>query len=353
MAADQARARQVWIVTDGRAGIENQARGLAEALARRVRLDVVRLHAPPARLVRAQAPTLRDLTPVDARVRDAFWATQAMARTPWPDVWIGCGRASLGYSRRARGWTQGASLIVQLQKPPGSLVPYDLVIAPRHDGLEESDQVFNILGSTNRILPPPAQSKDRPVPAAFARLKGPRVAVLIGGNSKRHRVSSADARALLEALDALRAKGAGLMVTTSRRTPATLIEALKTRLRAPVPGGSGGAETANVTLWTGAQDGPNPYFDMLACADAALVTLDSTNMLTEAASAGVPVLGFALSARPGKFARLYDELIAREFMRPFSGVVETWDTEPLRETDRAAQAVLDRLESRASREVVT
>ncbi|CAM5630197.1 hypothetical protein SALBM135S_05842 [Streptomyces alboniger] len=84
----------------------------------------------------------------------------------------------------------------------------------------------------------------------------------------------------------------------SRRTPATLIEALRPLL-ADVPG----------LLWAGAaDDGRNPFPGVLGWADRLVVTPDSVNMLSEACAVGCPVLTFIRAPLPPKIARFHQTL---------------------------------------------
>ena len=63
-------------------------------------------------------------------------------------------------------------------------------------------------------------------------------------------------------------------------------------------------------IWNG--EGPNPYFAFLAGADYILVTEDSTNMATEAASTGKPVFVLKMDGHSLKF-RLFHEDGVRVF----------------------------------------
>ena len=99
-------------------------------------------------------------------------------------------------------------------------------------------------------------------------------------------------------------------------------------------------------IWDG--EGENPYFAFLAAADVVLVTEDSANMAVEAASTGKPVLRLELEGGSPRFDRLHAELEALGAQRPFVGSFETWTSPPLRETERAARAVLDALQRRRS-----
>lgn len=304
-----------WVVSDGRRGIENQALGLAEAVGRRRALVLETLTIPRPDLAVSAAHAL------------GLGAAAPPQGARAPDLWIGCGRAAL-LAAPAHKRAHPDARFVYVQDPKRDHALFDLIVAPAHDGLE-GDNVIAVTGSTNRITPERLAEARMGFPALDA-LPRPRAAVLIGGASKRHSLDPASATGLAAALRTLAAAGAGLMVTTSRRTPP----------RAAALIGEALAGFDNVTLWAGEADGPNPYFAFLASADVAIVTKDSTNMLTEAATAGLPVLIAELKGRDGKFERLYDALIRTGRARPFKGALETWQVKPLAETERAADAVI-------------
>ncbi len=315
-----------WVVSDGRRGIENQALGLAEAIARITPLNIERRVAPRVSGVLGELTrTFKQADPADL---GAAPGEPAGTKTP-PDLWIACGRASLPYSIAARRWSDHKTFVVQVQDPGKPLHLFDLVIPPSHDGLE-GDNVVAVLGAPNRItrdaLAVAVQEWAERLPPR------PRAAVLIGGDSKRHKLTPSRVAELNDQLAALRRSGVALMISTSRRTPDEAVVALQACF---------GADDG-VRLWTGESDGANPYLAFLAAADAALVTKDSTNMLTDAASAGKPVLMLDVDGRAGKFNRLYEELKSSGRARDFSGELETWDVEPLGETERAAAELLRR-----------
>jgi hypothetical protein len=187
----------------------------------------------------------------------------------------------------------------------------------------------SLIGSPNRITPERLAEGRRAFRGAIDALPEPRIAALIGGDSKHHRVTPAVTAYLVERLADLHRDGASLMITVSRRTPDALAAQLRRRFA--------GAERC--LLYDG--EGPNPYFAFLDAADWIFVTEDSTNMLTEAASTGKPVYRLPLEGRPGKFERLYGELEAAGVVRPWLGRLEAWAPQPLQETARAAEAVLE------------
>ena len=102
--------------------------------------------------------------------------------------------------------------------------------------------------------------------------------------------------------------------------------------------------------------GDNPYFGMLAHADAFIVTCDSVNMITEACSTGKPVHVVQLPS-PGrrgtgerdKFARFQRSLEKSGRIRFYKGQLETWDYEPLREMERIANLIQQAYLARGSK----
>lgn len=314
----------VWAVSDGRAGIEAQAVGLANAVARRRPCEVV------TKRIAWKGWTGRLpwwLVPFPLR---AVEPESGMA-PPWPDLWIAAGRATLPFSLRMRSWSKGETFVVQIQDPRTPLSPYDLVVPPRHDRLE-GENVFPILGSPGRVNPDRLAGDLRRFQEVIEPLPHPRVAVIVGGKSKAHDLSvERAARLAREVEDAVRQSGGSVMVSFTRRTPPEAQALMEARLK-HVPG----------LIWDGGGD--NPYFAFLAAADYVLVTEDSTNLATDAASTGKPVFVLGMDGASPKLRRFHEDLERIGAARPFGGAFHNWTYEPLSETDRAAAEVLRRLE---------
>lgn len=314
----------MWVVSDGRAGIENQALGLAEAVGRQVPAQIEVKHVRWPRWL-SRAPTRLIFAP-----RRMLGDGGAAIQPPWPDLWIGNGRAAIPYSIAMRRWSHGQTYVVQLQDPVRPPRLFDLVVPPKHDRLA-GPNVLPILGAPHRVT----EARLAEGYAEFAeRLEGlphPRVALLIGGRSKAFNLSEARARAIADEVDQALSGGGSVLATFSRRTPEAAKQVLAPRL-ARHPG----------LVWDG--QGPNPYFALLAAADVILVTEDSTNMPTEAAATGKPIYIVPLEGRQARRARFLQALYAAGVARPFAGVLDTWSYPPLRETDRVAAAVLARMQ---------
>ena len=316
-----AESLSVWAVTDGRAGIENQALGLAEAIARRaparIAIKRIRLRTPWS-----WAPP--GFTPAP---RHALALGSDPIEAPWPDIWIGCGRASIPLSMGVRQWSRGKTLVAQLQDPRINPREFDVVAPPLHDRLEGAN-VISIVGACHRVTAERLDTARMDYPSALEDLASPRFAVLIGGKSKRQDIGAARAREIADALAKVqRDTGGALMATLSRRTTEAARLALRTWLAPHC-----------AVFFEG--EGLNPYFAMLAVADHIFVTADSVNMATEAAATGKPVHVLAVDGSSGKLARFHQSLARRGCARPFNGRLESWSYPPLLETDRVAAAII-------------
>lgn len=326
----------VWAVSDGRAGNAAQVRALVSALgepARWMRIAHINgaAHRADPLVLTPRAPWTwlsADRWPAPLLALPAEQRAQLAA--PWPTVWIAAGRRSAAYTKYVREQSQGATFTVQILDPYIDPSHFDLVVTPEHDGLT-GENVVTTIGS------PAFFSSERLEEAGqmFAPLADDTnrsAMVILGGHSKTHTFSSAAAEKLERQLRTLSAAGWRLRITASRRTP---IE-IATRFR------NMAAETGN-QFWAGAQDGPNPYLAWLMFSKAALVTEDSANMLSEAAWHGLPVHIVPLDGKAEKFDRLHETLIARGIARRFTGEIDQWTYEPLREADRVADLIVGKL----------
>ncbi len=309
------------VVSDGRRGIENQALGLAEAVAELAPepcdIFTAQLNARPS--FAALPPSLQLLAKRDYGLPDA-------------DVLIGCGRQAVAPLIQARR-SQPRAFTVFVQDPRVEPSRFDLVVAPEHDGLSGAF-VETMVGSPNRVTRERLVTETLAHRERLAALPNPRAMIAVGGPSKTHRLDAASLQAHLAAAQDLSARGYSLLVTTSRRTPAEAQKAWAD-LAARLP---------NTWLHTPDSPGDNPYFAFLGGAELILVTEDSTNMLTEAAATGKPLLRLPMAGSLGKFRTLYETLEARCGARRWSGpdaLPEPY--EPLRETQRVAARVLERM----------
>jgi mitochondrial fission protein ELM1 len=309
------------VLSDGKAGGEAQSLGLAEALGLAPEIKRIEVRAPWRWLPPAVWPkSLWTLAPRGARLAP-----------PWPGILIACGRLTAAAALAVCRASGGASFTIQIQDAKIAPRHFDLVVVPQHDRVRGAN-VLTTHGALNRATPQRLAVAAARLAPQLAHLPRPRIAVLIGGTSKAHRLTPHTVRDLAAQLAALaRDQGAGLMVTASRRTGEENESALRAAL-AEVPG----------VFWDGR--GENPYFGYLGLADAVVVTADSVTMISEAAATGKPVHVAALEGGSAKFRRFHAAMQEAGVTRPFSGRLEDWRYEPLDEAARIAAEVRRRLE---------
>lgn len=316
----------IWAVSDGRAGIEAQVVGLANAIARKRSAQIVVKQIGWKSWI-GRLPWW--LTPFPRRLL----TPQSDIAPPWPDIWIAAGRATLPLSIRMRRWSGRKTYVVQVQDPRMPTRLFDLVIPPKHDRLD-GDNVFPITGSPGRVNAERMAADLQRFQTELDALPRPRVAVIIGGKSKAHDISPERAAAMAREIELpVVQEGGSVMVSFTRRTPDPAKNILEARLK-HVPG----------VIWDG--EGDNPYFAYLAAADYILVTEDSTNLATDAASTGKPVFVMKMDGESLKFRLFHEDLERLGAARPFGGAFHRWTYEPLAETERAADEVLRRFDAR-------
>ena len=253
---------------------------------------------------------------------------RAVRMTPPPEpLAIGCGgkAAPVLAALRRRG-----KLTVQIQAPRMDIRRFDQVVVTRHDEVTGPNVIVTRTAlhraTAARLAAARVEWAER-----LAALPRPLVAVLVGGSNGRFRLEGAEGAALAKQLAEMMALDrVGLAVTPSRRTPPAVTRALRDRL---VPGGA--------LVWDG--EGENPYFGMLASADAIIVTADSVSMVSEAVATSAPVLLVELPGRSRRIGAFLDGLRQEGRVRRFGGRLESWPTSPLDDTQEAADMLRQRL----------
>ena len=314
---------RVLALSDGAAGNENQARALAAALAPQIEVVQLDPRAPWRWFAPRRLPASHHAFGPDFSAR---------LRATWPEIAIGCGRQAALATRLLRSASGGQCRSVQILDPRISPAHFDLVIAPHHDGLV-GDNVIQCVGGLNRIDDGWLEQARQRF-AQFASLPAPRYALLLGGTTRALKLDRAYWNALVARLSArLRAEGASLMVTSSRRTPDWLRAAARDSFP-DIPGAQ----------WHGAQDGPNPYAGFLGWADAIVVTPDSVNLMSEAAATRAPVWSFAPQPIRGKVGHFVEAMHRSGRIRFLGETAASDRIFPLRETARVATQIRARFD---------
>ncbi len=315
---------RAWVITDGKAGMDVQARGVADALG----LDYLMHRVEPKGLYKVMAP----FGPVDRTER--FGELGSRFAPPWPEIAIATGRASIPYIRALRRQAGPLTYTVVLQDPKTGANTADLIWVPHHD-TRRGANVITTLTAPHSFTAQRLSELRSAVPPDIAKLLAPRVTVILGGKNAVYKFTDADDERLCGALASLAALGASFMITPSRRTHQRLIKAAEAA-----------TQGAPRIFWDG--QGANPYPQFLAHADMLIVTADSVNMTGEACATGRPVHVFEPSRGSAKFRRFHEALRCYGATRPLPEKfekIDAWAYEPL---DSAASIAAE-IEQRWSR----
>jgi mitochondrial fission protein ELM1 len=308
------------VLTDGKAGDEQQCLGIAEALG----------VSPELRRVRPRRPFgwVMPWGPIDPRERPS--APDSPIAPPYPDLVIASGRRAVPYLRHVKRGSGGRSFTVFLKDPRTGPASADLIWVPEHDRLRGPNVIVTVT-PPHRVSPQRlAAARANPDPRLGAA-RQPRVAILAGGHSRHHRFTEEDLARFVAGLTSLAEDGAGLMFTASRRTPPGLKAALR-----------GLAGKHDGFFWEG--EGDNPYISLLALADYIVATADSFNMIGEAAASGAPILVFEPSGGHPKLRRFLASLREQRVIHNFHGRLEGVRYSPIDATAVIAERVAEALD---------
>lgn len=308
-----------WVITENLIGTQNQCVALARAAGLDPVLKTISLRQPWKTL----GPWIPHFIP------RALGDDSAQLTPPpdgsWPDIIIASGRKAIAPALWVKKQSGNAAKLVIVQSPIIKNPAFDLVVVPRHDRYR-GDNVLEVTGALSIITPAMLDTAKNEWRDRFETMTAPRLGVLIGGNSRTHTLTDVIAHDLAKQLSDL-TKTHSLMITASRRTPPHLVALLRDRL----------TQSGRVFFWDGGGD--NPYRGILAWADAFLVTSDSVSMLSETISTGKPVHIIPLAGGSARFARFYDHLIQKNYVRWFTGTIDQWSYSPPDDVARAAAAL--------------
>lgn len=287
----------IWVLTEGIAGTENQCIGVAESLQRNLSMPI-KITTYRIKLKQPWKMLLPYIGYAGNNVYDM--SMDDIPSAPWPDLVIASGRKAIASALHIKKQSQGKTCVVNLQDPRWAAAKFDLVAVPFHDKYRGENALITH-GAPNRVSAEKLReegAKWSPPTAWNAEGKNQRenVAFLIGGKSKAYDFTAATSADIIAMITRLSADKYNVMVTASRRTGEENYAALHDALN----------NLPHVHFWDG--EGYNPYFAFLAHADHIIVTPDSASMLSEAASTGKAVYRLALQGGNAKFKRFHDHM---------------------------------------------
>jgi mitochondrial fission protein ELM1 len=368
----------LWVLADEKPGHTTQSIGLARALD--FPFEVKELRFNP--LVRAGNFFLGPLTRFGVPPLAFKKTSNDSLASPWPDIVLATGWRAAAVVRWMGARSHGRTRTIELGRKGANVAErFDAAISCGYLHLPAHPRRIETVAPLNQVSATRLQAAAYQFAGCFGDARPPRVAVLVGGSTRRFQFGPEAARRMGKDVHAwAEAAGAAIFAITSRRTGAAATEALQAGL---------GAD-AHIHRWR-PNERENPYLGYLALADAIVVTGESESMMAEAAACGKPVYIYPVPERPPtpwiKFKRWIEgqahsrrtnkrgkvrpqqgleylcawliargvvppcrhlefmqrELIDRDIARPFGAPLETGEREPLREAAVVAEKVRELL----------
>ena len=281
-ARSRGKAGSIKVISDGTIGMRLQALALGEAIktSKHPATNLEDIIVTPPTLLR-HFPRLARYLPISLLLVMVGPKLAGLSISN-PVIIITCGRRMAGLSIAMRrlgtlGTTKGKTRTIHIQDPRLPPQYFDILIAPQHDPTR-GPNVITSMASLNWLNDTKIAQAAATLDPKWTSLPAPCIAVLLGGDNQRYRVTAAMIEDMAKKLCKFAAStSASLALIPSRRTPCHLLSQLVTSLK-----------TAPHAVMDSRDE--NPYPGILGHASAIIVTSDSINMASEAAITGKPVL---------------------------------------------------------------
>jgi mitochondrial fission protein ELM1 len=305
------------LLTQGMHGMISQVEGLARALNLDFKHQTVKLKnfwnfIPPK------------LMPVTTNVLSEKFICDAK-------VIISCGRKSVIPSIALKKKFGKDIFNIHIQDPKVALSNFDLVVCPKHDGLNGE----NILQTTGAIHYLSAQEiKKNSNYLDIDKANKKMVAFIIGGPNNYYDFSEKEIDKVFSKTKILFSPDKyKIIVIPSYRTPKTIIEKANNVF-------------SHDHLVVKSVD-KKAYLSALSQADYIVVTCDSISMISEAAVTGKPIYVANMKAKKEskRFRVFYSQLKEINIIKDLEDKIETWSYNNLDEVNRIAPAIKTKMKS--------
>jgi mitochondrial fission protein ELM1 len=296
-AQDQPR---VWLVLGDKKGDNGQVYTIEDALGWRCELRHVQMLDEFVFGKPKVGPTLYHID------RDRSDALQP----PWPDLIITVGRRPANVALWIRERSGGRTRIVLVGKPSGMMEQFDLIVASSENRFPPMPNVLPVTLPLMRVDEAAVARESQKWQSRLDTLPRPLIGVMVGGPTGPYVFNESVVRKLLEVAAAIRSQGGTPYFTTSRRTPADVVQQLRKRL----------PEGCEFYQWS-AEASDNPYKGLLGLADGFMVTGDSISMMVEVVRLRKPL---AILSLPTSLIGSIDQSrrsLARWLFKPVSGSI--------------------------------
>lgn len=318
---------EIWILSDDRPGTSSQAIGLAERIGFEYRVINLKYN------FLASIPNFlfsKSLLRLNKESKSEILSSDYL-----PRVVISAGRRSATIGLFIKKISHSKTDLIQIMNPNLNFKKFDLVILPKHDEIDEKKfkNLVTTIGSLTKIDEKIIANEVEKFHSWFANISKKKIALIIGGSSKKTVFDEESAKKLAEISSKISNNmDATLLILTSRRSDEKIIEAIKSNLNCDF----------KFFDWRIIKE-DNPYLAILGYSDFFIVSGDSVSMISECCSTGKPVYIFdSNKISTEKHRRFHENLLSNNFAKKLEDDQETLENflpKKLEETKRVASII--------------
>ena len=286
----------IWVISDGTRGMENQSLSLAKLLNKSFKL--IRYNPP---YLLKKFPLIRTL--FISSIKDHF-----LKNNPPPTIIITTGKRMAGLSLVLKSIFRKNVKTIHIQNPKLPFKYFDLLLIPEHDNVTAKN-VIQTKGALSFFNNNEIKKIEKKNIELIRSNKKNLILLMIGGDNKRYKPKNTDYYYLsMKIVEATKNLNCQLVVLPSRRTPLKAVKILKSSFL---------KHNENFKIITSSQQ--NVYPDILKIADYIIVTSDSVNMISETAILSTPLFVSYLSKEIGKISSFLNNLEELGIIKKFEG----------------------------------
>ncbi len=271
--------KNCWILSDNLVGHEKQSISLAEKLNINYKLIKIK----KVNFIKRNLSNFFNL-----QKKNFF-------KPPYPKIIISCGKNTAYYSKMIKQKTKNKIFSIFIQKPPININNFDVVISPKHDKCKGLN-VIETQGALTKINLKYIKNVNKEKKPSI--LKQNFITVLIGGNSRHHKITKPILDKIIKNLKSIEEqKKIRIFILVSRRTDKKDYLYLKKNL------------ISKNFIFVLPNSKKVSYLNALSFAKAIIVTSDSVSMVTEACSTGKPTYIIDIPTKSKRFSLFIKNLI--------------------------------------------
>ena len=271
--------KSCWILSDNLIGHEKQSISLAEKL--NINYKLIK--------IKKINFFKRNLSKLFNLEKNKFF------KPPYPKIIISCGKSTAYYSKMIKQKTKNKIFSIFIQKPPINLNSFDVVVSPKHDKCKGLN-VIETQGALTKINLKYIKNVNKAKKPNI--LKQNFITVLIGGNSRHHKITKPILDKIIKNLKSIEEqKKIRIFILVSRRTDKKDYLYLKKNL------------ISKNFIFVLPNSKKVSYLNAISFAKAIIVTSDSVSMVTEACSTGKPAYIIDIPTKSKRFSLFIKNLI--------------------------------------------